>query len=43
MIDFIEYVGKKKKKVTHVEVNSFELNEMWKGGNFTGQAQFRLF
>ena len=42
-IQFIEYTGKRKKKVTHIEVKEAELEEMMKSGDRPGQAQFALF
>jgi hypothetical protein len=40
-VQFIEYTGKRKKKVTHIEVKEAELEEMMKGTD--KQAQFALF
>lgn len=42
-VQFIEYVGKRKKKVTHIEVKQAELDEMMKKTNNPVQAQFSLF
>ena len=41
--DYIEYVGKRKKKVTHIEVKETELDEMMKKTHNSVQAQFSLF
>ena len=42
-VQFIEYTGKRKKKVTHIEVKEAELEEVLKSGDKPGQAQFALF
>jgi hypothetical protein len=42
-VQFIEYVGKRKKKVTHIEVKEAELDEMLKKSDKPVQAQFSLF
>ena len=42
-VQFIEYTGKKKKKVTHIEVKEAELDEMLKNNEQSVQAQFALF
>jgi hypothetical protein len=42
-VQFIEYTGKRKKKVTHIEVREAELEEMLSTGGKTGVAQFSLF
>ena len=42
-VQFIEYTGKRKKKVTHIEVKEAELAEMLKQGDKPGQAQFEMF
>jgi hypothetical protein len=42
-VQFIEYTGKRKKKVTHIEVREDELEEMLKDGDKARQAQFALF
>ena len=42
-VQFIEYTGKRKKKVTHIEVREAELEEMLKDGEKAGVAQFSLF
>jgi hypothetical protein len=42
-VKFIEYVGKRKKKVTHIEVKEAELDEMLKKSDKHVQAQFSLF
>ena len=42
-VQFIEYVGKRKKKVTHIEVKEAELDEMIKKSDKPVQAQFSLF
>jgi hypothetical protein len=39
----ISYTGKRKKKVTHIEVKEDKLDEMLKSGDRPGQAQFALF
>ena len=42
-VEFIEYIGKRKKKVTHIEVKEAELDEMLKRGDKPGRAQFEMF
>lgn len=42
-VQFIEYTGKRKKKVTHIEVREAELEEMLKDSDKPLQAQFALF
>ena len=42
-VQFIEYVGKRKKKVTHIEVKEAELDDMIKKSDRRVQAQFALF
>ncbi len=42
-VQFIEYTGKRKKKVTHIEVREAELEEMLSTGGKSGVAQFSLF
>jgi hypothetical protein len=42
-VQFIEYVGKRKKKVTHIEVKEAELDEMLKKSDKPVHAQFTLF
>ena len=42
-VQFVEYTGKRKKKVTHIEVKEAELEEMLKKSDKPVQAQFTLF
>jgi len=42
-VQFIEYVGKRKRKVTHIEVKQSELDEMLKKSDKPVHAQFSLF
>jgi len=42
-VQFVEYVGKRKKKVTHVEVRESELDEMIKASDKPVSAQLTLF
>ena len=42
-VQFVEYIGKRKKKVTHIEVKEAELEEMLKKSDKPIQAQFALF
>ena len=42
-VQFIEYTGKRKKKVTHIEVKEAELDEMMKKSDKSVHAQFALF
>jgi len=42
-VQFIEFTGKRKKKVTHIEVKEAELEEMLEKSEKTAQAQFALF
>jgi hypothetical protein len=42
-VRFIEFTGKRKKKVTHIEVKEAELDEMMKNSDKPVQAQFSLF
>jgi hypothetical protein len=42
-VQFIEYTGKRKRKVTHIEVKEAKLDEMLKESDKPLQAQFSLF
>jgi len=42
-VQFTEYSGKRKKKVTHIEVKEAELDEMLKQNDKPGRAQFEMF
>jgi hypothetical protein len=42
-VQFIEYVGKRKKKVTHIEVTRSELDEMIESSDKPVSAQYTLF
>jgi hypothetical protein len=42
-VEFIEYIGKRKKKVTHVEVTQAELDVMLAESKAPAVAQFTLF
>ena len=42
-VQFTEYSGKRKRKVTHIEVKEAELDEMLKQGDKPGGAQFEMF
>ena len=42
-VQFIEYIGKRKKKVTHIEVKEAELDEMVAKSDRPVHAQFTLF
>ena len=42
-VQFVEYTGKRKKKVTHIEVKEAELEEILKKSEKPVQAQFALF
>jgi len=42
-VQFIEYNGKRKKKVTHIEVKEAELDEILRKSDKPAQAQFSLF
>ncbi|MBW1666974.1 MAG: DEAD/DEAH box helicase family protein [Deltaproteobacteria bacterium] len=42
-VQFIEYIGKRKKKVTHIEVKQEDLEDMLKKNDRPVQAQFTLF
>jgi len=42
-VQFIEYIGKRKKKVTHIEVKEAELEEMVARSDRSVHAQFTLF
>jgi len=42
-VQFIEYTGKRKRKVTHIEVKEANLDEMMKKNGNPVQAQFSLF
>ena len=42
-VQFIEYIGKRKKKVTHIEVKENELEEMMDKNGKRIHAQFTLF
>ena len=42
-VQFVEYVGKRKKKVTHIEVKEAELDDMLKKAGGAVHAQYSLF
>ncbi|MDY6990202.1 MAG: DEAD/DEAH box helicase family protein [Thermodesulfobacteriota bacterium] len=42
-VEFVEYIGKRKKKVTHIEVRQAELDQMLKSSDKLVAAQFTLF
>ncbi|MBW1781273.1 MAG: DEAD/DEAH box helicase family protein [Deltaproteobacteria bacterium] len=42
-VQFVEYIGKRKKKVTHIEVKEAELDEMIKNSQGAIKAQYSLF
>ncbi len=42
-VQFIEYTGKRKKKVTHIQVKEAELDEMLKKSDKPVAAQFSMF
>ncbi|EFK08824.1 conserved domain protein [delta proteobacterium NaphS2] len=42
-VQFVEYVGKRKKKVTHIEVSEAELDAMMAASDKPVHAQFTLF
>ena len=42
-VQFTEYIGKRKKKVTHIEVTREELDEMFEKSDKPLQVQFSLF
>lgn len=42
-VQVVEYMGKRKKEVTHIEVKEAELEEMLKNGHKFQMAQFTLF
>ncbi len=42
-VQFIEVVGKRKKKITHVDVKQSELDKMLKNSDKPAQAQMLLF
>jgi hypothetical protein len=42
-VEFVEFIGKRKKKVTHIEVKQSELDEMIKQSNCQPGVQFTLF
>ena len=42
-VQFVEYVGKRKGKVTHIEVKQSELDRMIKDSEKPVHAQFSLF
>ena len=42
-VQFIEYVGKRKKKVTHIEVKEAELDDMIRNSQGAVKAQYSLF
>jgi hypothetical protein len=42
-VDFIEYIGKRKRKVTHIEVRHSELDQMIEQANGRVGIQFSLF
>ena len=42
-VEFIEYIGKRKKKVTHIEVKHSELDQMINQAGSRVGVQFALF
>jgi uncharacterized protein YigE (DUF2233 family) len=42
-VQFVEYIGKRKKKVTHIEVKEAELDDMLKKTGDAVHAQYSLF
>jgi len=42
-VEFVEYIGKRKKKVTHIEVTQSELDEMIESSDKPVSAQYTLF
>lgn len=42
-VDFIEYMGKRKKKVTHIEINQSELDKIFKEKDNAVHVQYSLF
>jgi hypothetical protein len=42
-VQFVEYIGKRKKKVTHIEIRESELDEMIQASDKPVSAQFTLF
>jgi len=42
-VQFVEYVGKRKKKVTHIEVKEAEPDDMIKKSGGVVHAQYSLF
>jgi hypothetical protein len=42
-VQFTEYTGNRKKKVTHIEVKEAELDEMLKKDDKPASAQFEMF
>lgn len=42
-VQFTEFAGKRKKKVTHIEVKEAELDAMLKNGDKPARAQFEMF
>ena len=42
-VQFVEYIGKRKKKVTHIEVKEAELDDMLKKAGGAVHAQYSLF
>ena len=42
-VHFVEYVGKRKKKVTHIEVTNAELDAMLKNPENKASAQLAMF
>ena len=42
-VEFVEFIGKRKKRVTHIEVRQSELDEMIEHANGRVAIQFSLF
>ena len=42
-VQLTEFIGKRKKKVTHIEVTQAELDQMVKGNNKKVSAQLTMF
>ncbi|MGA3209127.1 MAG: hypothetical protein ABSE05_15070 [Syntrophales bacterium] len=42
-VEFVEYIGRRKKKVTHIEVKHSEIDQAIEESGHRGMVQFTMF
>jgi len=42
-VEFVEYIGRRKKKVTHIEVKHSEIDQAIEQSGHRGMVQFAMF